>query len=89
MPREERIKAAAKIVDDASSSLTRLVEELAEPLAEYMLADYSDEDWRNSPVVEALARVAALLEAEGSEVPPTILSALRRATEAGRALGVA
>ena len=89
MPREERIKAAAKIVDDASSSLTRLVEELAEPLAEYMLADYSDEDWRNSPVVEALARVAALLEAEGSEVPPAILSALRRATEAGRALGVA
>jgi hypothetical protein len=89
MPRTERTKAAANIVNDASSSVGSLVEELAEPLAEYMLAEYSDEDWRKRPVVEALARVAALLEAEGREVPPAILSALRRATEAGRALGVA
>jgi len=88
MPQVERIKAAPKIVDDASSSVGRLVEELAEPLAEYMLADYSDEDWRDSPVIEAFARVAALLEAEGREVPPAILTVFRRATEAGRALGV-
>ena len=59
MPRTDRSAAAAKIVNDSSSSATRLVEELAEPLAEYMLTDYSDEDWRNSPVIEALAHVAA------------------------------
>jgi hypothetical protein len=88
MPRTDRSAAAAKIVNDSSSSATRLVEELAEPLAEYMLADYSDEDWRDSPVIEALAHVAALLEAEGREVPSAILTVFRRATEAGRALGV-
>ncbi len=54
-----------------------------------MLADYSAEDWRESPVVEALARVAALLEAEDRVVPASILAALRKATEAGRPLGVA
>jgi hypothetical protein len=89
MPRTEKTKAAATIVDDASNSLSALVEELAEPLAEYMLADYSAEDWRDSPVVEALARVAAMLEAEGRNVPGSILAALRKATEAGRGIGVA
>jgi hypothetical protein len=69
--------------------LPALVEELAEPLAVDMLCDYTDEDWRDSPVVEALARVAALLEAENREVPGPIIAALRRATEAGRHIGVA
>ena len=54
-----------------------------------MLANYKAEDWRNSTVVEVLARVASLLEAEEREVPPSILTALRKATEAGRPLGVA
>ena len=63
-----------------------MVGEIADPLAEYMLADYDAKDWQNSPVVEALARVAALLEAE---VPASILAALRGAADAGRHIGVA
>jgi hypothetical protein len=39
-----RTKDAVDIVDQASSSLPALVEELAEPLALYMLGDYTDED---------------------------------------------
>ncbi len=89
MPRTQGLRDAASIIEDASNSVSGLVEELAGPLAEYMLADYTDEDWRTSPVVEALARVAALLEAEDREVSASILAALRRATEAGRPLGVA
>jgi hypothetical protein len=89
MPRSERTTAAAKIVDEASSSTLALVEELATPLAEYMLADYGVECWRDSPIVEALAHVAALLEAAGREVPDSVLAALRKATEAGRPVGVA
>jgi hypothetical protein len=54
-----------------------------------MLAYYATADWRDSPVVEALARVAALLEADGRDVPGSILAALRKATEAGRHIGVA
>jgi hypothetical protein len=86
MPRSERTAAAAKIVDDASSSTLVLVEELAAPLAEYMLADYGVECWRRSPIVEALARAATILEAADREVPGSILVALRKATEAGRTL---
>jgi hypothetical protein len=89
MPRSERTAAAARIVDDASSSALVLVEELAAPLAEYMLGDYGVECWRDSPIVEALARAAAMLEAADREVPGSILAALRKATEAGRPLGVA
>ena len=70
-------------IEDASSSLSDLVEELAEPLAELMLGSYSDEDWQDSPAIEALARVAAMLEAGDREVPDVILAALREATEAG------
>jgi hypothetical protein len=90
MPRSHRTKRAAAIVDEASRPLSLgLVEELAEPLAEYMLADYLEaKDWHDSKLVEALARVAALLEADGREVPRSIMAALRRASEAGRPIGV-
>ncbi len=57
MPQSARTQAAARIIEQARSSHAALLEDFAEPLA-----DYSDEDWRESPVVEALARVAALLE---------------------------
>lgn len=63
--------------------------ELAEPLAEYIVADYEREDWQDSPVIESLARVAALLEAEGREIPLAILDVLRNASEAGQPIGVA
>ncbi|HEX2135337.1 MAG TPA: hypothetical protein VHG30_05435 [Microvirga sp.] len=88
MPRS--IKTAQGIVDEAQSLLSiNLVTELAEPLARYMLASYADEEWRDSPQVEALGRVAALFEAHGREIPTPILEALKKAAEAGRPVGLA
>ena len=66
-----------------------LVADLAEPLARYMLGSYADEEWRDSPQVEALGRVAALFEARGREIPVPILEALKKAAEAGRPVGLA
>ncbi len=89
MPRSEKTKATQAIVSEASTALMLdLVEELAEPLAEYMLNDYTGEDWQDSGLVEALARVAALLEVDGRKVPGSIMAALRKASEAGRPIGV-
>ena len=89
MPRSEKTKAAQVVVSEASTALTLdLVEELAEPLAVYMLNDYTAEDWQDSLLVEALARVVALLEVNEREVPGSIMAALRRASEAGRPIGV-
>ena len=88
MPRSA--KAAEVIVQEASRPVSvDLVAELAEPLAEYMLGDYTAKNWQTSPVVEALARVAALLELDGREVPDPIMKALRAASEAGQPIGVA
>ncbi len=66
-----------------------LIAELAETVAENMLRDYDTEDWQDSPVVETLAHVAALFEANGRTVPTPILDVLRHAAEAGRHIGVA
>jgi hypothetical protein len=93
-PLDARSKSTAEandIVSDASAfgPTLDLVEELAEPLAEYLLSEYANEDWRDSPLIETLARVAALLEVGGREVPPSVLDALRKAAEAGRPIGVA
>ena len=54
-----------------------------------MVADYEREDWQDSPLVETLARVVALLEARGHDIPVPILDALRKASEAGQMVGVA
>ena len=89
MPRQFQTSAARHIVEEASSDAVEIVAELAEALAEYILDDYEREDWQDSPHVEALARVAALMEAQGREIPVLILDALRRASEAGRPVGVA
>ena len=90
MPRSEKTQAAQTIVSEASAALNLdLVEKLAQPLAEYLLGDYDAEDWQDSPLVEALARVAALLEVDGRKVPNSIMNALRRAAEAGQPVGVA
>ena len=90
MPRQRSTKAAQDIVDTAQATLPLdLVRDLAEPLARSMLGSYADEEWRDSPQVEALARAAALLEAADREVPDPILEALRRAAEAGRPIGLA
>jgi hypothetical protein len=76
-------------VDEATSDAVSLLAELAEPLAEYILNDYEREDWQDSPHIEALARVAALLEAQGREIPVSILDVLRAESEAGRPVAVA
>lgn len=89
MPRQVATNAAQNIVHEASASPTELLAALAEPLAEYILDDYSQEDWQDSPVVEALARVAALLETQGRDIPPSILAVLRKSSEAGKPVGVA
>ena len=90
MPRSEKIEATQAVVSQASTALTLdLVEEIAEPLAEFMVSSYEGEDWQDSPLVEALARVAALLEVDGRKVPNAILEALRKAAEAGQPVGVA
>jgi hypothetical protein len=63
MPRQRSTKATQDVIDGAQAVLSlELVAELAEPLARYMLGSYADEEWRDSPQVEALARAAALLE---------------------------
>jgi len=60
MPRSEKTQAARIIVSEASAALNLdLVEKLAQPLAEYLLDDYTAEDWQDSPLIEALARAAA------------------------------
>ncbi len=88
MSRSEKIEAAQAVVSQASTALTlALVEEIAEPLAEFMVGGYEAEDWQESPLVEALA--PALLEVDGREVPDAILEALKIASEAGRPVGVA
>ena len=54
MPRQRSIKAAQDIIDSAQTVLSlELVTDLAEPLARYMLGSDADEEWRDSPQVEA------------------------------------
>ena len=90
MPRQRSTQNAQDIVDSARATVSLdLVAELAEPLARFMLLNQAAREWRDSPPVEALARAAALLEADGREVPAPILEALRKAAEAGRPIGLA
>ena len=66
-----------------------LIEELAEPLAECLVEGYVWQNWQDSPVVETMARVAAMLEKDGREVPPCLLEVLKKASEAGHSVGLA
>jgi hypothetical protein len=79
MPRQFRTNAARQIVEQAGSDAVELVAELAEPLAEYLLDDYEREDWQDSPHIEALARVAALLEAQGRAPHPNFNGSEKKA----------
>ena len=82
--------AARQVADEESMTLPLdLIAQLAESLAEFMIADYEREDWHDSPLIETLARIAAFLEAQGCEIPVTILDVLRTASEAGRPVAVA
>ena len=62
---------------------------MAEELAGYVVLDYEREDFQDSPTIDQLAQVAAMMEAHDWEVPPVIREALRKAVEAGRVIGVA
>ena len=82
--------AGRQVADEESMALPLdLIAQLAESLAEFMIADYEREDWQDSPLIEKLARIAAFLEAQGCEIPVTILDVLRTASEAGRPVAVA
>ena len=82
--------AARQVADEESMALPLdLIAQLAESLAEFMIADYERDDWQDSPLIETLARIAAFLEAQGCEIPVTILDVLRTASEAGRPVAVA
>jgi hypothetical protein len=89
MPRHAATNAARKIVHEASASSTELLVELAEPLSEYLLEDYAQDDWQNRPLIETLARVGPFWKLSGSTIPPPLLAVLRKASEAGQPIGVA
>ena len=72
-----------------TDELIDLVAELTEALCLHMAVDYTAEDYRGSPVVERVAQVAAMLQANGRPVPLPVADVLRRAAEAGRPMGVA
>ena len=63
--------------------------ELATVLAGALVVNYEHDDFRDSPVIERIAQVAAMMEAHGHEVPPAIQDVLRKAAEAGRPIGLA
>jgi hypothetical protein len=72
-----------------TDELIDLVAELAEALSAHLVVDYAAEDYRDSPLIERMAQVAALLQANGRSVPLPIADVLRRAANAGRPVGVA
>src|SRR4051794_13700094 len=66
-----------------------LVFELATALSGALVINYEQVDFRDSPIIDRIAQVAAMMEAHDWEVPPVIREALRKAVEAGRVIGVA
>ena len=66
-----------------------LIFELATALSGALVINYEQVDFRDSPIVDRIAQVAAMMEAHDWEVPPVIREALRKAVEAGRVIGVA
>lgn len=45
-----------------------LLAALIEPLAEYMVADLTPEEWQDSPLVDRVQEAASLVEASGQEL---------------------
>src|SRR3954453_18772 len=61
-----------------------LVFELATALSGALVINYEQVDFRDSPIIDRIAQVAAMMEAHHDwEVPPVIREALRKAVEAG------
>ncbi len=63
--------------------------ELATVLAGALVVNYEHDDFRDSPIIERIAQVAAMMEAHHWEVPPVIREVLRKAAETGRVIGTA
>src|SRR3954469_21638478 len=66
-----------------------LIFELATALSGALVVNYEQVDFRDSPIVDRIAQVAAMMEAHDWEVPPVIRDVLRRAAKAGRMIGTA
>ena len=66
-----------------------MVFELATALSGALVVQYEPEDFRNSPIIDRIAQVTAMMEAHDWEVPPVIRDVLRKASEAGRVIGTA
>jgi hypothetical protein len=66
-----------------------MVFELATALSGALVVNYEEYDFRDSPIIDRIAQVAAMMEAHYWEVPPIIREVLRKAAEAGRPIGTA
>ena len=66
-----------------------MVFELATALSGALVVLYEPNDLRDSPIIDRIAQVAAMMEAHNWEVPAVIHEVLRKAAEAGRSIGIA
>jgi hypothetical protein len=66
-----------------------MIFELATVLSGALAVNYEPDDFRDSPIIDRIAQVAAMMEASRHEIPPTIREVLRKAAEAGRPVGTA
>ena len=66
-----------------------MVFELATALSGALVVNYETLDFRDSPIIERIAQVAAMMEAHHWAVPPVIREVLRKAAETGRPIGTA
>ena len=66
-----------------------MVFELATALSGALVVNYDQYDLPDSPIIERIAQVAAMMEAHHWEVPPVMREVLRKAVETGRVIGTA
>ena len=66
-----------------------MVFELTTALSGAIVVLHEPNDLRDSPVIDRIAQVAAMMEAHHWEVPPVIREVLRKAVETGRVIGTA
>ena len=61
-----------------------IIFELATVLCGSLVVNYEREDFRDSPIIDRIAQVAAMMKAGEQQVPPIIREVLRKAADAGR-----
>ena len=66
-----------------------MVFELATALSGALVVNYDQYDLHDSPIIDRIAQVAAMMEAHDWDIPLVIHEVLRKAAEAGRAIGTA